>query len=108
MWIAFIIWSIVSLIFLGIAISTLRAKEPVGFFTFVKAPQPEEIKDVKKYNRSVGILWLFFASALELSGCPFLFLESNSPYFVFIALIVMVMSITLAIAYSFIFQRYKK
>ena len=80
----------------------------VGTYTIVKAPQPEEIKDVKKYNRSVGILWLFFASALELSGCPFLFLESNSPYFVFIALIVMVMSITLAIAYSFIFQRYKK
>ena len=108
MWIAFIIWTVVSLIFLGIAISTLRAKEPVGFYTFVKAPQPEEMKDIKKYNRAVGILWLIFAVGLELSGCPFLFLESNSPYFVFIILIVMVMSITLAIAYSFIFQRYKK
>ena len=108
MLIAFIIWTVVSLIFLGIAISTLRAKEPVGFYTFVKAPQPEEMKDIKKYNRAVGILWLLFAVGLELSGCPFLFLESNSPYFVFVILIVMAMCITMAIAYTFIFHKYKK
>lgn len=34
--IAFIIWSIVAALFLGIGISCRKSNEAVGFFTFVK------------------------------------------------------------------------
>ena len=60
--IGFAIWSIVALTFVAIAISTYRAEEPVGFFTFVKPPV---VKDIKKYNKAVSVLWLVFAIILS-------------------------------------------
>lgn len=76
--IGFIIWSIVALIFLGIGISTYRAKDAVGFFTGVKPPV---VKDVKRYNKSVSIIWFVFAEIFEILGIPLLFLKQNSPFF---------------------------
>ncbi len=104
---AFIVISLVCLIFIGIGISCRMAKEPVGFFTGVKAPQiPEEA--VKKYNNAVSILWFSFAIVIELTGIPFLFAGQNSPVFIVPILGVPFCLIAMMVAYIKIEARYKK
>ena len=104
MLIGFIIWSIVSAMMLGIGIWLYRSEEPVGFFTGVKPP---EVKDVKKYNHAVGILWFVYAVLLEIMGIPFLFLEQNSAGFVPVMLGTILISIGLMIGYTVIERKHR-
>lgn len=102
--IVFTIWSIAAALFLGIGIVARKSKEAVGFFSFVK---PSEITDVNKYNHSVSVLWMIAAVILEIIGVPFLFLEQNSPMFVFVIFGVAALVIGMMIAYLMIEARYK-
>lgn len=91
---AFIIWILVSLIFVGIGIYDLRANEVAGFWSNAKKP---EVEKVKEYNRAVGILWIVFAVILMLTGIPLL-AGDNSPLIVItllgsVADVVMVMAV---------------
>lgn len=78
--VAFIIWVLVSLIFVAIGIYDLRAKEVVGFWSGGKKPLVEE-ENLRAYNRAVGILWLVYAVILILLGIPLL-AGDNSPLIV--------------------------
>lgn len=102
--VAFIIWSIVAALFLGIGISGRKSKEAVGFFSFVKPPV---VTDVNMYNRSVSMLWMITAVILEIIGTPLLFLEQNSPMFVPMILGVMVLAIGMMMVYLRIEAKYK-
>lgn len=102
--IAFIIWSIVAVLFLGIGISGRKSKEAVGFFTFVKPP---EVTDVSKYNRSVSSLWVIVAAIFEIIGIPLLFLEQNSPMFILVVFGVMALVIGMMIVYLRIQAKYR-
>ena len=97
--IGFVIWSIIGIIILGIAISTWKSKDPTGFYTGVKPP---EVKDTRRYNHQVAILWLAYAILFELLGIPILFLKQNSVSFVFIIFGVMAITLLLMIGYHFI------
>ena len=77
--IGFIIWSLIALLIAGIGIISWRSKKAVGFFTGAKAP---EVKDVKKYNHAVAVLWWVYALLLEALGIPLLFLKQNSAGFI--------------------------
>ena len=103
--IGFVIWSIVSAIMLGIGIWSYRSEKPVGFFTGTKPP---DVKDAKKYNHAVGILWYSYAVLLELFGIPFLFLEQNSAGFIPIYLGTIVISIGLMVGYVVIEKKHRK
>lgn len=105
MTIGFIGWSIVAAVFFGIGISCLKSTEAVGFFTFVKPP---EIEDTARYNKAVSILWLTAAAVLEIIGIPVLFLEQNSPFFIFMIFGVMILLIGMMIAYLKIEAKYRK
>lgn len=72
--IGFIIWSSVSSIILGIGIYSFLAKKPVSFFTGTDAPK---VKDTKKYNHAVGILWFMYAVFFEALGLPFLLMKER-------------------------------
>ncbi len=104
MLIAFIIWSIVAVLFLGIGIGGRKSKKAVGFFTFVRPPK---VTDVNKYNHSVSVLWIIVAVIFEIMGVPFLFLEQNSPMFVIVILGVAALLIGMMIAYLKIEAKYK-
>lgn len=93
---AFIIWSIVAVLFLGIGIVAGKSKEAVGFFTFV---EPPEVTDVNKYNHSVSVLWIIAAVILEVIGVPLLFSEQKSPMFVLVIAGVVALMIGMMIAY---------
>jgi len=103
--IGFVIWSIVSLILLGIGIWAWRSRTAVGFYSGVKPP---EVTDVRKYNHSVAILWFVYAGLFELLGLPFLFRKQNSAGFLLSVLGVPVITIALIIVYTKILRKYEK
>jgi hypothetical protein len=105
MMIGFAIWSIVSLLFLRIAVSSWKSREAVGFFTFVKPPV---VTDITRYNHSVSLLWTIAAVVLELVGVPLLFVEQNSPICIFMIFAVVVLLIGMMVAYIKIEKKYKK
>ena len=103
--IGFIIWSLVTVIFICIGISCRKANEAVGFFTGSKPP---EVKDLKKYNHAVANLWFVSAAVYEMLGIPFLFLEQNSAGFIPVIFATMLGVILMMVAYLKIEAKYKK
>lgn len=103
--IAFVIWSVAALLFFGISISVRKSKEAVGFFTFAKPP---EVTDVRRYNHSVSMLWIVAAVIFEIIGIPFLFIEQNSPMFIFEILGVIVWAIGIMLGYLKIEAKYRR
>ena len=69
MLIGFIIWELVSLIFVAIALWCRRSEKPVGFWSNVRF-EADRIGDVSAYNRAVSKLWLGFALVLAVLGLP--------------------------------------
>ena len=103
--IGFVIVSLIAVIFLGIGNSCRKSHEAVGFFTFVKPPI---IKDIKHYNNAVSILWFVVAGIIEMIGILFLFLQQNSPLWIFVIFAVMILMIVMMMAYLKIEAKYKK
>ncbi len=101
---AFIFWSLISLVFVGLGIWSWRSEKPVGFFSGIKPPA---VSDVGKYNRSVAVLWFVYALLFELLGLPFLLMERHSAGFLVSVLGVPVISIGLAVVYTRILHRYE-
>ena len=102
--IGFVVWSMVSIIFVAISICVNRSEKAVGFFTFVKSPK---VKDIKAYNKAVSRLWIIFALVLEILGVPFIFAEQNSLMFILTILGSIVLIIGTMIGYLIIGIHYK-
>ena len=83
----------------------MRSEKPVSFFIFVEAP---EVKDVKKYNHAVSVLWIAGTVLFEILGIPLLFIRQNSPWAIFLVLGTMFWVIGISVAYMRIEARYKK
>ena len=103
--VGFLIWSIIAILLTGIGIWTWNSKGAAGFFAGVKPP---EVKDIKKYNHAVAILWFAYAIVFELFGIPLLFYKQNPTGFVFSVLGVVFSSLGLAIGYHLILSKYGK
>lgn len=106
MMIAFVIWTVVVCIFVGIGVRSWSAESPVGFWTNAKPPvlRPEV---VKAYNKSVAKIWFVFAIIFEICGLPILFIEQNSPFFIVIIVGVMLDIIGIMVAYTKVEKKYK-
>ena len=104
MFVGFIIWSMVSLVLLGIGIWAWKSDKAVRFYSGVKPP---EVSDVRKYNRAVAVLWFAYAILLELLGLPLLFLKQNSAGFLWCIAGVAVITIALMIVYNRILAKYR-
>ena len=100
----FVIWSLMGLMIAGLGIHSLRSENAVGFFAGV---EPPKVKDVKKYNKSVGVMWLVYATLLEICGIPLLYLEQNSAGFVLPILGTVLFTIALIIVYTLILNKNK-
>lgn len=103
--IAFVIWSLVAVLFLWIGLAGWRSKKAVGFFTYVNPP---EVTDVRKYNHAVSALWIAAAVIFELMGITLLFFEQNSPVFILVIFGVMALVIGMMIGYFIIEKKYKR
>lgn len=103
--IGFIVVSIVAFVLLAIGISCRKANEAVGFFTFTKPPEVENVKD---YNIAVSILWFVAAGVIEILGILMLFLEQNSPIFIIVLFAVVILVIAMMVVYIKIEAKYKQ
>lgn len=102
--IAFVTWSVAALIFLIIGVSSWKAKEAIGFFTFVNPPK---VKDIRRYNHAVAKLWFAAAILFEILGIPMLWSEQNAPQTVFIILGTVILVIAMVIVYTKIEAKYR-
>ena len=103
--IAFCIWSLAALLFVGIGISCLVSKKPVGFYANTDVPK---VTDVIAYNRAMAILWFAFAVGFEWLGLPLLGIQRNDPKVVLMLLGVPFLVLFLVIAYTGVERRYRK
>ena len=103
--IGFLFWSIVAVVFMGIGISSRKSEQAVGFFTGVKPPS---MRDVERYNHAVSMLWFISAVLFEIMGIPLLFLEQNSPVFMFVIFGTVFLIIGMIIVYLRIEKKYKE
>lgn len=102
--VAFIIWSIVALIFVMIGVVNWRSKTEVGFFTGV---EPGKKKDIVGYNHAVAKIWFFYAAIFEIIGIPFLFIQQNSMMAVVVMLLIFALTIGIIVVYIKIDAKYK-
>lgn len=100
----FIIWTIISIVFVYIGITTRKSNIPVNLFTFSDVPK---VNDVKGYNRAVSNLWLVFTVLFEMIGISLLFIKQNSPFVVLIVLGVVFLVIGMMVAYIKIESKYR-
>lgn len=102
--VAFIIWSIVGFLFIGLGIGNFYAKRPVGFWSNIPAP---EIEDIKHYNRAVGWMWVIFGILMIVFGIPLLS-GQNSPYVFLSVAGVVIEIIAIMIIYTRSVIKYQK
>ena len=74
-----IIYGMVAAIMLGIGISQLKSKKPVGFYSGEKPPLESELTDVISWNKKHGKMWIWYSVIIMVSyvaGIPFVKVDS--------------------------------
>ena len=108
MLIGFIIWSLITPLFIVIGINSRKSEKPAGFWANAEAPKKEDITDVKKYNKAVSNILFVFAAIYELLGVALLFLEQNDALIILPLLGTFFLVIGIMVAYVFVERKYKK
>ena len=103
--IAFILWTLFSLLFIGLGIHCLLAKKTIGFWANAKQ---FEVTDVKAYNRALAKLWFAYGFFFFLFGLPLL--AGQNVALIFIPIIgVALESITAMIVFTIVIDpKYRK
>ena len=100
----FILWTLITLVFVYIGITTRKSNIPVNLFTFGDVPK---VNDIKRYNKAGSNLWLVFTLLFEMIGISLLFIKQNSPFVVLIVLGVVFLVIGMMVAYIKIESKYR-
>lgn len=100
---AFIAWSVISVLFIGLGIVCFFYKKPMYFWT---VKEVYKVRDVKKYNAALGKLWLAFGVLLELLGLPLL-LAQKMPWVLLTLLGTVWLAILLMVLYTKIEKKYR-
>ncbi len=74
------IFCIVAMIMLGIGVSQLKSKEPVGFYTGEKPPKVEQLSDVNSWNKKHGVMWIIYGICIIGSWICSAFIGGDSIY----------------------------
>lgn len=72
--VAFLLWVISGLVFVGIGIYCRYAKKAVGFWSNA---EQIEVTNIQKYNIAIGKLWIIFGCIFIVLGIPLL-IEKNT------------------------------
>ena len=107
--IAFIVWTIMGVLFIVMGIYDMNSKKekPFGFWANAEVGP---IEDVKGYNRALGILWCVYGILFILIGLPLLILDEKNSGLIIIPVVgAMLISIGAMIVYSVgIESKYRK
>jgi len=71
---------IVAMIMLGIGVSQLKSKEPVGFYTGEKPPKVDQLSDVNSWNKKHGVMWIIYGICIIGSWICSAFIGGDSIY----------------------------
>lgn len=74
-----VIFGLVALVMIGIGISQLKSKDPVGFYTGENPPDKEELSDVNAWNKKHGMMWVIYGVCILCSWIISVFI-GNSLY----------------------------
>lgn len=102
---AIIVW-ICALAFISIGIYALKRKTPMHFWSGTTV-KPEEISDIKAYNKANGIMWILYSFTFILGGILSLLFNTNIGGII-VAISSTLGSIILMLVYRRIYQKYKK
>ena len=97
---AFIIWTIVGIVFIVMGIYDMNSKKakPFGFWANAEVGP---IEDVKAYNRALGKLWCVYGVLFILIGFPLLILNEQNAWLFAIPMVgTMLISIGAMAVYS--------
>lgn len=59
-----VVFCIVAFIMIGIGISQVKSKKPVGFYAGEEPPKEEQLIDVNLWNKKHGAMWIIFGIAI--------------------------------------------
>ncbi len=104
MLVGFIVWTLITLVFVYIGITIRNSNILVNLFTFGDIPK---VNDIKGYNKAVSNLWLVFTVLFEVVGVSLLFVKQNSPLVILIVLGVVLLVIGMMVTYTKIESKYK-
>lgn len=74
-WIGFILWALFGCGMIALGIRASALKRPAGFWANSPAP---DVKDVPRYNRALGRLFMVYGAVFIVLGLPLLSAQ-NSP-----------------------------
>lgn len=100
----FVIWAAFGLMIAGFGVAAYVSKKPAGFWANVKAPQQNEITDVKEYNHAMAKLFFAYGFVFILLGLPLLN-EQNTPWILISVLGVMAETIVTMVCYTLVIER---
>lgn len=101
----FMIWALIGILFIGFGIADIFAEKPAGFWANAKTI---EVTDIKKYNRSVGIMFCIYGVVMILLGLPLLD-EKYTPLIVFSGIGLMMETIVMMVVYTVVVEpKYRK
>ena len=60
--------ALVAFLMIGIGISQIKSKDPVGFYTGVEPPKREELTSVPLWNKKHGGMWVVYGAVILLSS----------------------------------------
>lgn len=95
------------IVFIAIGMNYLKSKAPLGFFTGEKPPKPEEISDIKAWNKKHGIA-MFICAGLITIGCfaPVSIPDETVAMFVFIGAFAVALA-GIVIYHNYLTKKYK-
>ncbi len=99
--IAFVLCVLIGLLFVGMGIRCFFAEKPSGFWA--NAETEKKVTDVKKYNRSMGKLWIVFGTVFVLLCTPML-AGQNSPLIILSILGIAFESIACMVVYTVVIE----
>ncbi len=101
----FIFWAFIGILIIGFGIADFFAKKPAGFWANCKTI---EVTDIKKYNRSVGIMFCIYGVVMILLGLPLLD-EKYMPLILFSGIGIMAETIVMMVVYTVVIEpKYRK
>ena len=72
------IMSFVAFIVMGLGIYQIKSDKPVGFYSGVEPPKPEELTDVRAWNIKHGAIWIVYGIVIIVSSVLSVFLLSGA------------------------------
>ena len=61
-----ILMGLCAMFMLGIGLVQIKSKKPVAFYSGEKPPLEKTVKDIEKWNRKHGIMWILYGIAIVL------------------------------------------